>query len=314
MTTRFKFYISILIVIHLSINNLHIYAQVSEPDYQTNPITQEINRTRLTYTILGASSVYVGSMGGLYYAWYRDKPMSSFHLHNDARQWLQMDKGGHIVSSYYIGKLGYEALRFSGVDEKRSTWFGGFTGSVFLFTVEIFDGFSPEYGASISDFLANLLGSSIFISQQAAWHEQRILLKYSYHNTKYAAYRPEVLGSNLAEKMIKDYNGISYWLSINPNSFGWKQAPKWLNIALGYSADGMTGALGNINNDKLGNPIPDFNRRRQFLLSLDIDLTRIKTRSSAINSVFELLGFIKIPFPTLEFDSNKNFKFHPLYF
>jgi hypothetical protein len=36
---------------------------------------------------------------------------------------------------------------------------------------------------------------------------------------QYAQYRPNVLGSSLAEQILKDYNGQTYWLSVNLHSF-----------------------------------------------------------------------------------------------
>ena len=78
--------------------------------------------------------------------------------------------------------------------------------------------------------------------------------------------------------------------------------PKWLNVAFGYGAEGMTGAVSNppyIDAD--GKPIV-FERYRQFYLSLDVDLTRIKTKSKLLKTVFNTIGFIKIPAPSIEFN------------
>jgi hypothetical protein len=36
--------------------------------------------------------------------------------------------------------------------------------------------------------------------QELLWKEQRITPKFSFHSTKYAALRPDVLGSSLPEK------------------------------------------------------------------------------------------------------------------
>jgi hypothetical protein len=72
------------------------------------------------------------------------------------------------------------------------------------------------------------------------WKEQRITPKFSFHTTQYAQYRPNVLGSSLAEQMLKDYNGQTYWLSVNLHSFyKGSKIPKWLNLAIGYGANGM---------------------------------------------------------------------------
>jgi hypothetical protein len=105
-------------------------------------------------------------------------------------------------------------------------------------------------------------------------------------------------------------------LSINLKSFGGKESyvPSWLNLAFGYSADGMTGGSQNYlyNND--GNSIPEFERQRQFFLSLDIDLSRIKTKSRFVNTLFGAFGFIKIPMPTYEYGTKSGLKGHFLYF
>jgi hypothetical protein len=87
--------------------------------------------------------------------------------------------------------------------------------------------------------------------------------------------------------------------------------PKWLNIAVGYGADGMlTG-----NNEPIDmNLFPNQNRIRQYYLSLDIDLSRIQTKSRLLSSIFEVINFIKIPAPTLEINDKGRVKFHPIYF
>jgi hypothetical protein len=71
-------------------------------------------------------------------------------------------------------------------------------------------------GAS-GDIIANASGTALFVSQELLWKEQRITPKF--HTTQYAQYRPNVLGSSLAEQMLKDYNGQTYWLSVNLHSF-----------------------------------------------------------------------------------------------
>jgi len=55
-------------------------------------------------------------------------------------------------------------------------------------------------------------------------------------------------------------------------------------------------------------------RNRQFYLSLDIDLTRIKTKSKFANTVLGAFGFIKFPFPAIEFNQNGKTQFKGLYF
>ena len=259
-------------------------------------------------TVIGTEAVLYGSsLVGLNQLWYKDYPRSSFHFFNDNDEWLQMDKIGHMTTSYYIGRVGIGLLKWSGVERKKAIWYGGMLGSVYQSTIEILDGYSSEWGFSIGDFTANTAGSFLCVGQELAWNEQRIVLKYSFQQSGFAAYRPNILGKNLQENLLKDYNGQTYWLSVNPYSFMNKEAkfPKWLNVAFGYGANGMTGGSFNppyIDGD--GNQIY-FKRYRQYYLSLDVDLTRIKTRSKFLKTVFYSIGYLKIPAPSVEFSNGK---------
>ncbi|MEE4257035.1 MAG: DUF2279 domain-containing protein [Bacteroidales bacterium] len=277
--------------------------------------TLSVNRKRLNLLIIGGSAIYAGSMIGLYQAWYRDYPHSSFHFTNDGSEWEGLDKLGHVTTSYWVGRISYHSLRWAGVKDKHAIWYGGSMGLLFLTTVEIMDGFSEEWGASLSDLAANAAGAGLFIGQQLLWKEQRFLIKFSYHPTDFPQYRPDVLGSTCIEKVLKDYNGHTYWLSGNIHAFlrEGSRFPRWFNVAIGYGATGMTGGSENVNSYE-GEPIPEFTRTRQYFLSLDVDLTRIRTRSKFLKGVFTLLGFIKIPMPTLEYTSEGSLVFHYLYF
>ncbi|MFH0867355.1 MAG: DUF2279 domain-containing protein [Bacteroidota bacterium] len=277
--------------------------------------TVHLNKKRL-YSVIAAEALTVG--GSLYLLnnlWYKDYPRSSFHFFNDNKEWLQMDKLGHATTSCTIGALGYYSLKWCGVENKKAIWYGGGLGSVYLLTIEVLDGLSSEWGFSLGDFTANTFGSFVFMSQQLAWNEQRIIFKWSYHNTKFADIRPDLLGSNLQESVLKDYNGQTYWLSGNIHSFMKKDSrfPKWLNVAIGYGAEGMIGGYENPSVHD-GVIMPEYNRYRQFYLSPDIDFTRIPTKSKFLKLLFYSLDFIKIPAPTLGFSKENNFRFHLLYF
>lgn len=52
---------------------------------------------------------------------------------------------------------------------------------------------------------------------------------------------------------------------------------------------------------------------RQYYLSLDIDLTKIKTRSKFVKTLGFLANSLKIPAPALQF-STKGVHFKPFYF
>ncbi|MHC1775514.1 MAG: DUF2279 domain-containing protein [Lentimicrobium sp.] len=274
----------------------------------------EVNKARLTGLIVGGSVIYAGTMFGLYQLWYKDYPQSSFHFINDNDEWLQLDKCGHATTAYYLGMVGYESFRWAGVGKRKSAWYGGSLGFMYLTVIEILDGFSAEWGASGGDLLANTFGSAAFISQQLIWEEQRFQIKWSVHLTDYAQYNPELLGRNILERVVKDYNGHTYWISANIHSFLKNESrfPKWLNVAAGYGGEGMTGASSNPSEID-GVPLPYFERYRKYYIAPDIDLSKIKTGSQTLNLLLKYLGIFKFPLPTLEF-SNKGVKFHAVYF
>ncbi|MEZ5082896.1 MAG: DUF2279 domain-containing protein [Bacteroidales bacterium] len=294
---------------------LFLHGKSQDQPYFLNKYPDSLNKKRLTYVVGGQAAVYGISLAFLYQAWYKDYPQSSFHWIDDNGEWLQMDKIGHATTSAYFGKFGYEMYRWAGVERKKAIWIGGSTGFIFLTVIEILDGFSAQWGASAGDLIANAAGTGLFIGQQLAWNDQRFNLKWSYHPTEYAQYNPEQLGSSFMLSMLKDYNGQTYWLSGNIKSFLPKKSnfPYWINVAFGYSGEGMVGP--NANPSQMnGEPIPEFPRYRQYFLTFDVDLPRIKTRSHFLKFLLNGLNFIKIPFPTLEYNTEQGFKFHPIYF
>jgi len=225
---------------------------------------------------------------------------------------LQMDKVGHFYSSYQMGRLGSEMLKWSGASKKNQLIYGSGLGFAFLTAVEVMDGYSSEWGASTGDIIANASGTALYVSQELLWKEQRIIPKFSFHTTQYAKYRPDVLGHSFTEQLLKDYNGQTYWLSVNLHSFlKDSKIPKWLNLAVGYGADGMIS--GNSKNDNL--LLSENNARaRQFYLSFDVDLTKIKTNSHLLKTIFSMLNTLKVPAPTIEIKQFNQFKLHPIYF
>ncbi|WP_417200408.1 DUF2279 domain-containing protein [Bizionia sp.] len=270
-----------------------------------------LNKPRRNAVIISEAALGTVSLLALNQLWYADYPRSNFHTLDDNSEWLQMDKLGHVYSAYQLGRVGAHILNWSGVSKKDQLVYGGTLGFTFLTAVEVLDGFSDEWGFSWGDMAANAAGTGLFIGQELLWDEQRITMKYSFHRTQYASQRPDKLGNGLAEEFLKDYNGQTYWLSFNIHSFFKpSKIPTWINVAFGYGAEGMlTGSYETVN-DMFQNQ----NRVRQFYVSLDVDLTRIKTNSHILKTVFDIFNTIKIPFPAMEFNEENGIRFHGIYF
>jgi len=243
-------------------------------------------------------------------AWYAQYERSSFHTFNDGAEWLQMDKVGHAYSAYTMGRWGKGLLDWTGVDERTATWVGGSVGLVYLTGVEYLDGRSSGWGWSWWDMAANAAGTGLFIGQELGWGEQRMRMKFSAHLTEYAAKNPDLLGVTTPERILKDYNGATYWLSVNPSSFSRKERSlRWLSLSFGYGAEGMVNAT-----PQEVDGVPSAPPFRQYYLSVDVDMERIPTRSKVLRTTLFLLNCIKVPAPTLEYRSNGQWVGHWLYF
>jgi len=246
--------------------------------------------------------------------WYKNYPRTPFHTFNDSKEWLQMDKLGHAWASYNSGRASAAMWRWAGLSDKKATWIGGLSSTVYLTVIEFLDAHSSKWGWSWADMGANVMGSGLFIGQQLGWHEQRIQYKFSFHHKNYSdpmlkARADDLFGSSWTERMLKDYNGQTYWFSANLKSF-FKQSnlPAWLNIAVGNGADGMFGGFENKWTDgDPGFPIDrtDIKRYRQWFLAPDIDFSKIKTDKKVVKVLLDFLNCFKIPSPALELSNGK---------
>lgn len=254
------------------------------------------------------SAVYLGSLYGLSKSWYKN-PLKNFHFKDDAGVWLQMDKAGHFFTAYQISHLTSEIYRGTGISRQQRILYGALSGFIFQTPIELLDGFSPDYGFSLTDLTANFLGSFFFAGQMLLWDELRLQPKFSAQLTPYAQIRPDLLGRNPVERLLKDYNGQTYWLSFSPGTFFEKvNWPEWLCLSGGYGIGSMTAA------ETQKSISMGYTPYRKYLLSFDIDLTRLPLRNRFVRNLALMLNSLKIPAPAIEFNSKGEVRFRPLYF
>lgn len=279
---------------------------------QNSKDTLKINKGRLALVIGTESAFYVGGMLYLSEVWYANSVREPFHFYNDNAGWLQMDKMAHSYVAYYESYLGYLALRWAGVNKNKALWFGGTLGFVLQLPVEIFDGIYEDYGFSLGDVAANAFGSALFMTQEHFWEEQKIIPKFSFYRSDYPALRPGTLGRTFGEQLVQDYNAQIYWFSFSPNTIlGWDKWPSWLCFSVGYSGEGMLAEFENPTFIR-GESVEHIERYRQYYLSMDVDLRKIKTDNKFLKGVFEVLNIIKIPAPAIEFNRVNGVEFRYL--
>lgn len=277
----------------------------ANPAYTQQTDSLHVNKKRLTKVVVFSAAAYTGTLIGLSELWYKDSDRQSFRFFNDNAEWKQVDKLGHFYAGFYFSYGTSKALRWSNVQQRKADLIGAATGFLVLAPIEIFDGFSDAYGASAGDLVANATGSMLFLGQSLLWKEIRIYPKFSFHPTDYADLRPNTLGDSFSSQLLKDYNGQTYWICFDMDKF--IKFPEWLNLAVGYGAQGMVYARDSQNNEA------GFSAYRQYYLSVDFDLTGIRTRSKVLKTLFKVVSLIKLPAPAMEL-SKKGVKFHPAYF
>ncbi len=272
-----------------------------------------IKKTRLIPVISGFSVAYLGSMSYLQYVWYKDHERVPFEFYNDLGGYNQVDKFGHVYGAYLESYIGFNSLVWAGVPIKKAVWYGGFLGFFLQLPIEIWDGMYEGWGFSWSDVCANALGSALVIGQELTFHEQLVKYKLSFSPPPFASQANGYLGDGINE-LFYDYNGHTYWLSCGINRvIPSDKIPGWLNFAVGYSAGGMFGEFENLTQYR-GAAIPETERYRQFLFSLDVDFSKIPSRNKAIKSILNSLFMIKVPFPAIEINSKGELLFHPVYY
>ena len=296
-----------------------------------------LDAKRFRTCVAAGAAIYASASFGLYHLWYKNHNLIGFHTFDDLGEWNDMDKLGHTITAHNECILSYYGARWTGLGRPRSIALAAGVGTLLQGTIEVMDGFSEKWGFSWADIGFNTLGVGLFVGQELAWQDQRILTKISNTRPNY----PNLLvpatdggepmslrqrayglyGASYAEAFLKDYNGQVLWASANLASFTGGQPPKWLprwlNLAVGYGSENMFGGFENTWEGENGATYTldaqAFPRYRQFYLSFDVDLRRIPTRKRGLRFLLGALNWIKIPAPTLEVDTNGGVRFYPVY-
>jgi hypothetical protein len=269
-----------------------------------------LNRRKLYTAIATEAAFYAAGISYLRYVWYRDKERVPFHFYDDGAGYKQIDKFGHVYGAFIESYIGYHWLRAAGVKQNKALLYGGTLGLV----LQIFDGLYKGWGFSWWDMAANAAGSGIVIGNELLFGQQLLKYKFSFSPSPYRKMAHGYLGDNVLESLFLDYNAHTYWLSLPANRLLLRdKLPGWLALSVGYSANGMFGEFENRRSYR-GNPIPATERTRQFLLSADVDWTRIPSRSKFLRTIFKGMTFIKLPFPALEINGKGKFKAYGLYY
>ncbi len=293
--------------------------------------SEQLNLPRVALVTGMIGGFYAGANAWWSAAWYSKTERGKFQFFNDWGEWNQMDKIAHSFNCYFESKWHYDLYKWAGVKEKHAIWIGMLYGNAWQLSIEINDGFQKKWGFSWGDMVMNVSGSLLFGIQQYVWHDQRIQLKISAFPVNYAKYDDpfvkeranKLYGTSFTEILLKDYNAMTFWLSVSPGSFiknPKSKFPKCLQVSVGYGAAGMLGGYKNIwNKNDLGgdqsldnvNPADlidrtNIQRLHRFYISMDLDWTKLPVKKHWAKGLMKVLNIIKLPFPALEINDNKH--------
>lgn len=276
--------------------------------------SDSLSKKRVIGITATAGSIWSGTMIGLSQVWYKDVEKTKWHPFNDCQNWLQMDKAGHFYTANKIANLTGNMYRWAGASNNQQAWIGFGYSLGYQMTLEMLDAYSAEWGFSWCDAGANLVGSASYLGQQLLWKEQKITPKFSYSHSPYAALRPEILGVSFPERLLKDYNGQTYWLSVSLGSFlKESKIPEWLCFSVGYSVDAKLIGDNEYFEYSSNNQLIQLHSSRQYLFSFDIDFSKLPIKRPWLKVIVNQLNYLKIPFPALHLQ-NGNLSAKGFYF
>lgn len=229
--------------------------------------------------------------------WWKANEKTHFFFTNDWNTSYQADKFGHYFATYILSSYFTEGLMFSGLKKNSSAHWGAACGFVYQMYVEVLDGLYAPWGFSMTDMVADLLGSGTFLVHNYFPETQYIIPKWN-------TFPPRWLGDNnwVNKKTWFDmYNSTSYWFSVDIYHFMPENLKKywlpWLNISAGYAVRGF-------DTEQL---------TRKYLLAFDYNLLAMFPNShGTVRWFLHGLNYLKFPSPTIEFsDKVKCYVFFP---
>ena len=282
MNFKRLFSLSLLVLFACSIN--------AKPD------STKINKRR----VLLVSSSLAAVLGGAYLyvenAWWSNKQIP-FHFDDgaDLTYALNVDKVGHFMGGLEAADFFSSSMKWGGMNERKSLWYGAAFGSGLQLAIEMKDAYAPYWGFSKWDLIIGSTGSFWPVAQYYNTDLKAINFKFSYYKQSNIYWDLEKQRGKEANKYSwqDDYPNQTYWVTFDVNHFietcCW---PDWLNVAVGFGIDD-TQYLNSSNRKTGGN--------NEWYVALDYDIPKLlkKWNSPTGKKVKHWLNYFHFPSPTI---------------
>ena len=274
---------------------------------KAKPDSTKINKGR----VLVVSSSLAAVLGGSYLyvenSWWADK-QTTFHFDDgaDLTYALNVDKVGHFMGGLVAADFFSSSMKWSGMNEKKSLWYGAAFGSGLQLAIEMKDAYAPYWGFSKWDLALGSAGSFWPVAQYYNDDLKAINFKMSYYKRSNIYWDLDKQRGKETNKYAwqDDYPNQTYWVTFDVNHFVetccW---PDWLNVAVGFGIDdtqylnGGTKAGGN----------------NEWYIALDYDVPKMlkKWNSPTGKKVKHWLNYFHFPAPTIRI--SPKLEFYPLF-
>jgi len=294
---------SLLCIIFFLIPTLNINAEG-----QTISTLDSINKGRVLIISSSLGAVLYGSYYYIENAWWSDK-QTNFHFDNgaDLTYALNVDKVGHFIGGLEAADIFSSSIRWAGMSNKQSLWYGAFFGSGLQLAIEMKDAYAPYWGFSKWDLAIGSAGSFWPVAQYYNDNLKAINFKFSYYKRSDIYWELDKQRGKETNKYAwqDDYPNQTYWMTFDINQFTetccW---PDWLNIAVGFGLDD-TQYLDEHSTKTGGN--------NEWYIALDYDIPKILKRwnSPTGKKVKHWLNYFHLPAPTIRI--SPKLEFYPLF-
>ena len=262
---------------------------------KAKPDSTKIKKAR----VIVVSSSLVAVLGGSYLyvenAWWSDKQIP-FHFDDgaDLTYALNVDKLGHFMGGLEAADFFSSSIKWAGMNEKKSLWYGAAFGSGLQLVIEMKDAYAPYWGFSKWDLALGSAGSFWPVAQYYNPDLKAINFKFSYYKRSNIYWDLDKQRGKETNKFAwqDDYPNQTYWVTFDVNHFVetccW---PDWLNVAVGFGIDDTqylndgTKAGGN----------------NEWYIALDYDVPKLlkKWNSPTGKKVKHWLNYFHFPAPTI---------------
>ena len=267
-----------------------------------------LNKGRVIIVSGSLGAALAGSYWYIQNSWWSEKQID-FHFDDGADKTyaLNVDKVGHFIGGLLTADIFSSSMKWAGMSEKQSLWYGAAFGSGFQLAIEMKDAYAPYWGFSKWDLALGSAGSIWPVAQYYNDALKAINFKFSYYKRSDIYWELDRERGKEPNKYAwqDDYPNQTYWMTFDINYFTetccW---PEWLNVAIGFGLDD-TQYLDE-NNTKTGG-------QNEWYIALDYDIPKMLKRwnSSTGKKVKHWLNYFHLPAPTIRI--SPKLEFYPLF-